>query len=82
MSEFQSMALKDSKEPIAKRLNFAEKLRKQKKSDILKGKRDELKKKSVEASGVGAGELVEGSKLIGVSQDEEPKPAVDMSELF
>ena len=48
VSEFQSMALADSDQPMAKRVAFAEKMRKVKKSDILRGKRDELKKKATD----------------------------------
>ena len=50
VSDFQSMALAVSDQPLAKRVAFAEKMRKVKKSDILKGKRDELKKKATDLS--------------------------------
>ena len=50
VSDFQSMALSVSDQPLAKRVAFAEKMRKVKKGDILKGKRDELKKKATDLS--------------------------------
>ena len=44
------MALTDGSAALQKRVAFAEKMRKAKKSDILKGKRDELKKKATDLS--------------------------------
>ena len=48
VSDFQSMALSVSDAPLQKRVAYAEKMRKVRRSDILKGKRDELKKKAVD----------------------------------
>ena len=42
------MALSVSDAPLQKRVAFAEKMRKARKSDILKVKRDELKKKATD----------------------------------
>ena len=82
VSDFQSMALSVSDQPLAKRVAFAEKMRKVKKGDILKGKRDELKKKATDLSQPSEEKGAESSKAIGASQDEVPAAAVDMTELF
>ena len=76
------MALTDGSAALQKRVAFAEKMRKAKKSDILKGKRDELKKKATDLSQASEEKGAESSKAIGASQDEVPAAAVDMTELF
>ena len=81
-SDLQSMALSVCDQPLAKRVAFAEKMRKVKKSDILKGKRDELKKKAVDLSQPNEEKGAESSKVIGGAQDEVPAAAVDLAELF
>ena len=82
LSDFQSMALSVSDAPLQKRVAFAEKMRKVRKSDILKGKRDELKKKATDLGASNDEKAEESSKLIGTGQDEVPAAAVDMTELF
>ena len=84
VSDFQSLAVSNcgGDDGIEKRMQFAEKLRKAKKSDILKGKRDELKKKTTDLSQPNDGKGEVSSKVITARQDAEPEPAVDMNELF
>ena len=77
------MALSVSDAPLQKRVAYAEKMRKVRKSDILKGKRDELKKKAVDLNASNDEKAEEEPKVIGaVAQDEVPAPAVNLTELF
>ena len=83
VSDFQSMALSVSDAPLQKRVAYAEKMRKVRKSDILKGKRDELKKKAVDLNASNDEKADEEPKVIGgTAQDEVPAPAVNLTELF
>ena len=67
---------------------FAEKMRKAKKSDILKGKRDALSKKRVEVPAAQADELATSSLPSTLPSEakemeaKQPEAAVDMNELF
>ena len=81
---FQALALGHGEEGIQRREAFATKLRKAKKSELLKGKRDALSKKSTdlppgERSVVNS---VKNSPGATAEDKPEPAPAVDMNELF
>ena len=83
MNDFQTLALGDGDAGIQRREAFATKLRKAKKSDIMKNKRDELKRKSAalseELASAGA---AKNSKENDAEEKKEAEAAVDMSELF
>ena len=66
LNDFQGMAISnESADPMEKRVVFAEKLRKAKKSDILKGKRDGLKRKAVDIADMPSLENADEVVVIG-----------------
>ena len=84
MNDFQTLAIGDGEAGIQRREAFATKLRKAKKSDILKSKRDELKRKSAALTEeLATAETAKNAKENDLAEEKkESEPAVDMSELF
>ena len=81
---FQALALGNGDEGIQRREAFATKLRKAKKSELLKGKRDALSKKSSDLppGDRSAADSVKNSPGQAAEDKPEPAAAVEMNELF
>ena len=84
VSDFQTMALTSGSDVMNKRVAFAEKLRKAKKSDILKSKRADLQRKLEALDSKGPIEKQEATDAIPASQTKaaEAQAALNMTELF